>query len=38
MGTVRWTKIFVTRLIHITQAQWIHRNSSLHQKKHGYLD
>ena len=33
----RWNKEFITRVLHITQAQWIHRNSSLHQKGIGYL-
>ena len=33
----RWNKDFITRVLHITQAQWIHRNSSLHQEGSGYL-
>ena len=34
----RRTKTFITKLLHITQSQWIHRNSSLHQHENGYLD
>ena len=34
----RWTKIFITKLLHITQSQWIHRNSSLRQRENEYLD
>ena len=38
MAFKRWTKGFTTQLLHITQSQWIHQNSSLHQREHGYLD
>ena len=38
MNIKRWTKGSTTRLLHITQSQWICRNSSLHQREHGYLD
>ena len=33
----RWNKDFITRVLHITQAQWIHRNSLLYQERSGYL-
>ena len=32
-----WSREFITRVLHITQAQWIHQNSSLHQRESGYL-
>ena len=38
MNIKRWTKIFTTKRLHITQSQWIHRNSSLHLRENGYLD
>ena len=38
MNIKQWTKGFTTGLLHITQSQWIHHNSSLHQREHGYLD
>ena len=37
MSPSRWSREFITRVLHITQAQWIHRNSSLHQRESGYL-
>ena len=37
MNLSRWSREFITRVLHITQAQWIHRNSSLHQRESGYL-
>ncbi len=33
----RWIREFISRVLHITQAQWIHRNSSLYQGESGYL-
>ena len=32
-----WTKQFISKLMQITHSQWILRNFSLHDKKHGYL-
>ena len=37
ISPTRWNKEFITRVLHITQAQWIHRNSSLHQRERGHL-
>jgi len=32
-----WTKQFISKVMQITHSQWIFRNFSLHDKKHGYL-
>ena len=38
MSIRQWTTKFITKILQITHAQWIHRNSSLHQKEGRYLD
>jgi hypothetical protein len=32
-----WTKMFISKILQITHSQWMYRNISLHNKKHGYL-
>jgi hypothetical protein len=32
-----WTKQFISKLLQITYSQWIYRNISLHDRRHGYL-
>ena len=32
-----WTKQFISKLLQITHSQWIYRNISLHDRRHGYL-
>ena len=36
MNGTEWTKGFITRILKITQSQWIYRNVSFHDKQHGY--
>ena len=36
MNGTEWTKHFITRIIKITQSQWMYRNVSFHDKQHGY--
>jgi len=36
MNGTEWTKHFITRVLKITQSQWIYRNVSFHDKQHGY--
>ena len=38
MSIKRWTKCLITRVLHITQSQWIHHNSLLYQKEHSHLE
>ena len=38
MRLERWSQQLITKVLHIFQSQWIHRNSSLHHKACGYLD
>jgi hypothetical protein len=32
-----WTKQFISKLLQITQSQWIYCNISLHDRQHSYL-
>ena len=32
-----WAKQFFSKILHITHSQWIFRNFSLHDNRHGYL-
>jgi hypothetical protein len=32
-----WTKQFISKILQLTHSQWIYRNISLHDKRHGYL-
>ncbi len=32
-----WAKQFISKILHITHSQWIFRNFSLHDNRHGYL-
>ena len=32
-----WTKQFISKILQITDSQWIFRNISLHDRKNGYL-
>ncbi len=32
-----WAKHFISKILHITHSQWIFRNFSLHDNRHGYL-
>ena len=32
-----WTKQFISKILQITQSQWIFRNKSFHDRKNGYL-
>jgi hypothetical protein len=32
-----WTKQFISKILQLTHSQWIHRNISLHDKRHSYL-
>jgi hypothetical protein len=32
-----WAKQFISTVLHITHSQWIFRNFSLHDNRHGYL-
>jgi hypothetical protein len=32
-----WTKMFISKILQITHSQWMYRNISLHNKKHGYF-
>jgi len=32
-----WAKLFISKILHITHSQWIFRNFSLHDKRHGSL-
>ena len=36
MNGTKWTKHFITRIIKITQSQWMYRNVSFHDKQYGY--
>ena len=36
LNGTEWTKHFITRVLKITQSQWIYRNVSFHDKQHGY--
>ena len=36
LNGTEWTKHFITRVIKISQSQWIYRNVSFHDKQHGY--
>ena len=38
MSIIQRNTKFITKILQITHAQWIHLNSSLHQKEGGYLD
>lgn len=37
MTAAQWASALVSKLLHITQSQWIFRNFMLHNKTHGYL-
>jgi hypothetical protein len=37
LNRYNWTKMFISKILQITHSQWIYRNNSLHDKKHGYL-
>ncbi len=32
-----WTKQFISKILQLNYSQWIYRNISLHDKRHGYL-
>ncbi len=32
-----WTKQFISKILQLTHSQWVYRNISLHDKRHGYL-
>ena len=32
-----WAEQFISKILHITHSQWIFRNFSLHDNRHGYL-
>ncbi len=32
-----WSKQLISRILHISHAQWIFRNVSLHDRREGYL-
>ncbi len=32
-----WTKQFISKILQLTNSQWIFRNISFHDKKNGYL-
>jgi hypothetical protein len=32
-----WTKQFISKLLHLMHAQWLHCNISLHNRRQGYL-
>jgi hypothetical protein len=32
-----WTKQFISKILQLAHSQWIYRNISLHDKRHGYL-
>ena len=32
-----WVRQFITRVLHITHAQWVYRNCSLHDRQRGYI-
>ena len=36
MNGTEWTKGFISRILKITQSQWIYRNVSFHDKQHRY--
>ena len=36
LNGTEWVKHFITRVLTITQSQWIYRNVSFHDKQHGY--
>ena len=38
LSITSWAKKFLDQLLHITHAQWIYRNVSLHDKDTGYLN
>jgi hypothetical protein len=37
LNSADWTKQFISKILHLTHSQWIYRNISLHNKRHGYL-
>jgi len=37
LNSANWAKQFISKILHITHSQWIFRNFSLHNKRHGYL-
>lgn len=37
MTAPQWASALISKILHITQSQWIFRNFMLHNKSHGYL-
>ena len=37
LTTASWSRLFISKILHITHSQWILRNFMLHNTLHGYL-
>jgi hypothetical protein len=37
LNATNWTKQFISKILHVTNSQWIFRNISLHDMTNGYL-